>query len=108
MSRGQISTIRDPAFAVAAAKCWLARWNQGAGAKAAGLKVSGFHPEECVFCDFPTDKLGELVAEFSDWAGMTPTTAHGVELPVRPAMEQFYMLPREEQGRLVRKAQGYE
>ena len=64
MTRGRVSVIRDPAIASAAAKCWLARWHKGSGARTIGIPITSFHPQDCGFCEYPTDKLIESVDEF--------------------------------------------
>jgi hypothetical protein len=107
MTRGRVSVIRDPAIASAAAKCWLARWHKGAGAKMAGISISSFHPQDCGFCEYPTDKLIESVDEFVEWAGLKPPTSVGEPVAMRESVEMFLTLPRHEQSRLVQKAQGY-
>lgn len=103
MSRGRVSVIRDPAIAVAAAKCHLARWHD-----MKGILPNGFHPEDCGFCDYPADRLAEAVVEFSNWAGLHQTKTSDETVAVRVDVERFLSLPREEQSRLVLKAQGYE
>lgn len=105
MSRGRVSVIRDPAIAVAAAKCHLARWKMG---QVLGIATNAFHPEECGFCDYPADRLAEAITEFANWAGLYQTKKSDEPLPVRDDVERFLMLPREEQHRLVEKAQGYD
>lgn len=72
-----------------------------------GISANGFHPEECGFCDYPADRLAEAIVEFSEWAGLRQTKTSDETLPVRDSVESFLMLPREEQHRLVEKAQGY-
>jgi hypothetical protein len=108
VSRGRVSVIRDPAIAVAAAKCWMARWNGGRSAKMVGLTVNSFHPAECGFCDFPAERLIEAVDEFNTWAGLKPPRFIGESSAVRDTVETFLSLPVHEQKRLVGKAQGYE
>jgi hypothetical protein len=108
MSRGRVpEPLRDPAFAVAAAKCLGARWYGGRGTEAAGVAVSWSHPEECGFCDFPVGQLIEAIDEFFTWAGLEPEHYFGETRPTRAAVEAFLTLPKEEQTRIVRKAQGY-
>jgi hypothetical protein len=108
VSRGRVSVIRDPAIAVAAAKCWLARWHKGAGAKMVGVPVNSFHPVDCGFCDYPTDRLIVAVTEFGEWAGLQPQVFMDQPVAVRDTVETFLGLPSHEQKRLVRKAQGYD
>lgn len=106
MNRGRVSVIRDPAIAVAAAKCHLARWRDMK--TILGISANSFHPAECGFCDYPADRLAEAVVEFSEWAGLYQTKASDDTLPVRDQVESFLMLPRHEQLRLVEKAQSYD
>jgi hypothetical protein len=106
-SRGRVSAIRDPAIAVAAAKCWLARWNGGRGARVAGLNMTTFHPEECGFCEYPVDRLMASIEHFVAWSGLDEDVLPGDPMPLRDQVESFLSLPRQEQARLVTKAQGY-
>lgn len=108
MSRGRVSVIRDPAIAVAAAKCWLARWHKGGGAKMVGVPVNSFHPADCGFCEYPTDRLIAAVSEFREWAGLEPPEFMDQPIAVRDTVETFLGLPSHEQKRLVMKAQGYD
>lgn len=108
MSRG-VAAVRDPAVAIAGAKCWLARWNGGEGARAAGLQVASFHPRPCEFCQVSTDGLIRMIEEFLVWSGITPPERFTDETitPLRAEVEGFLTLPTEEQERLVAEAQGY-
>lgn len=107
--RGQTSILRDPAAAIAAAKCWLARWNDGAGARFAGLQVATFHPRACDYCSAPPEALIDLIENFLVWSGIQPPerfTDEGLT-PLRADVEGFLTLPQEEQEKLVQEAQGY-
>jgi len=107
MTRGRVSVIRDPAIASAAAKCWLARWHKGSGARTIGIPITSFHPQDCGFCEYPTDKLIESVDEFVKWSGLKPPTSISEPVAMRESVEMFLTLPAHEQKRLVEKAQGY-
>jgi hypothetical protein len=108
MTRGRVSVIRDPAIAAAAGKCWLARWNGGKGAsRMLGIPVNSFHPQDCGFCEYPTDRLLESVDEFVKWAGLKPPEAMDEIGVIRESVEMFMAQPAHEQSRLVMKAQGY-
>ena len=107
MTRGRVSVIRDPAIASAAAKCWLARWHKGSGARTIGIPITSFHPQDCGFCEYPQDKLVESVDEFIKWAGMKPPESIGEPSVLRESVEMFLTLPTHEPHRLVQKAQGY-
>lgn len=106
--RGRVSVIRDPAIAAAAGKCWLARWQGGkAMSRITGIQSNSFHPDECGFCDYPTDRLVEAVAEFNEWAGLNPINFMDEPMVARGAVEMFMTNTTAEQRRLVMKAQGY-
>jgi hypothetical protein len=107
VSRGRLSVIRDPAIASAAAKCWLARWHKGTGARLVGIPITSFHPQDCGFCEYPADRLVESIGEFIEWAGLKPPTSIGEPTAMRGEVEMFLTLPSHEQKRLVEKAQGY-
>jgi hypothetical protein len=100
------AVIRDPAHAAAAAKCWLFRKMGKIG------PISPNHPEPCAWCEFDLDYILEKIAEFNEWAGFEDIDRFDVGdplvRPIRPSVENFMQLPRPEQGRLVRVAQGYE
>ena len=101
--------IRDPAQAIAVAKCVVAR---DLGAMAIG-KVAPrfFHPGECAYCEMDVEWLRAGVAEFNEWAGLNPPTtvdpAFPDLLPLQPNVESFSLLPRDEQAIRVKRAQGY-
>lgn len=97
-----MSEIRDPEVAIAAAKCWLARWG---GSVLDHIPVAAHHPRPCGFCEYPSDKLIDLVAEFMAWAD--PPTPMGEPSALRPELEAFLALSQRQQRRLVNKAQGY-
>ncbi len=88
-------SIRQSEFAVAAAKCFLARQ------PASGLRLPGagaFHPTACDWCDTPPAALLDLITEFLAWDqenGERETHRFARE---RPEVQAF----------LVRRAQGYE
>lgn len=96
---GDRSVIRDPAVAVAAAKCWLA--SRGGGGL---LPVDSFHPKECTFCEFDRDGIIEAVTEFVAWAGI----ATDEERPLRGAVEAFMTINPEAQSRQVDRVRGYD
>lgn len=96
--RGKV-TVRNPAEAVAIAKCWLATWAPGTPGVPA---VDTFHPKVCDWCDYPRDLLIQTLEEFSDWAGLFKE-----EPALRLEIESYETLPADEQHRLVLKAQGY-
>jgi len=103
--RGRVPLIRDPAYAVAVAKCWLARTENP-------YALSAHHPEECGFCEVPLETLIGSLIEFGSWSGMSYRPdrfdpANPVTLPWRTEIESFARLPAEEQTKLVQRAQGY-
>ena len=103
MSRGRETpapTIRDPAIAVAAAKCWLARWGN-----LDGVPVGSYHPREYGFCEYPEKRLIDAVAGFIAWAD--PPAEMGEPVALQSSVEAFLALSRQEQSVLVQKAQGY-
>jgi hypothetical protein len=99
------AVIRDPAFAAAAGKCWLARMMGGK----VGSVVAD-HPEECSFCEFDPEYLIDRIEEFLRWAGLDAVDeikrGEPEVRPLRATVEAFQMMGAEEQRRLVRKAQG--
>lgn len=107
--RGTPEPIRDPAFAVAAAKCVVAR-DLGSAALG-GITPRFFHPKECAFCEFDQEFLRDAVAEFTQWAGLVESSTFDPAMPelyrVEPAVERFMQMPFEDQAWLVQKAQGY-
>lgn len=110
MSRERESFIRDPAVAIAAAKCLLARQFP----PGTGLKLSAFHPEECAFEEMETPYLMSKVLEFNTWAGMYEASNYEYDpdkppmAELQPRIEAWNRLPDAEQTRLVREAQGYD
>lgn len=102
MSRGKLSAIRDPAIAIAASKCYLARTTAHL---IMGTAINSFHPKPCSFCDLETERLAGLLNEYMGWSGLRPARTADDVIPIRPEVERFEMLPREEQRRLVTKAQ---
>ena len=97
--------IRNPAEAVAAAKCWLATWSK-AGGGANLPPVDSYHPDKCVYCEQPRDFLIRVLEEFRDWSFISSYVDD--ETPLRLEVEQFLALPTHEQDRLVKKAQSTE
>lgn len=94
--------IRNPAEAVAIAKCWLAFWSsKGGGSNLPPL--DSYHPGTCQFCDKPRDLLIRALEEFRDWSFISAYEDN--ETPLRLEIEQFLALPTHEQNRLVAKAQ---
>ena len=104
MSRGRDAEVRDPAIAIAAGKCWLARWNDGSFLR---VPNTSFHPQECGFCDVPDSTLMKMLNEFLDWANLRPSNQMDDVSALRAEIEMFQTLPVDEQKRLVAKAQGY-
>lgn len=107
--RYKIPELRDPAQAVAAAKCVVAR---DLGKESLGrLTPRFFHPSECSYCGLETEALRDAVAEFNGWAGLNPPTRIDPMYPdlhpIKPGVESFMLLPREEQAARVQRAQGY-
>lgn len=73
-----------------------------------GIGVDSFHPDECDFCEYPPARLVDSLREFVSWSGFDRVTVPGDLVTMRAEVEMFETLPRHEQARLVRKAQGYE
>ncbi len=94
------ATVRNPAEAIAMAKCWLASW--GGSETFLNLNQDSFHPAECGYCEVPNEVKVKVVAEFIDWSG---TSAYEPR-PLRLEIESWETLPHEEQARLVAKAAG--
>lgn len=69
MNAGDLSpipAITDPAAAIAAAQCYLARtWGQGGSV---GIAVTERHPRECQWCPYPIEQLVRLIVDFNAWA----------------------------------------
>ena len=94
------AAIRDPAVAIAVAKCWLA---SKYGASPPDIPaVTVFHPEECPFCDFERDGMMEALEEFVAWSGISSDE----ETPLRLQIESWLTLPSEVQEQHVKRAQG--
>ncbi len=100
------AVIRDPAYAAAAGKCWLARMMGGRVGN-----VVADHPGECSFCEFEPEYLIGRIEEFLHWAGLNPIDeiriGEPILRPLRNQVESFQMLGDAEQKALVRKAQGH-
>ena len=99
MSRGRLE-FRNPAEAVAAAKCWLYTWTSRSGPGLLRLEGELIHDEACSYCEYPRDMLIVAIEEFNTWAAIDAD-----EAPLRLEVEQFLALPAVEQQRLVKKAQ---
>jgi len=96
--------VRDPAQAIAMAKCWLATWTRRAGPLAGLPPTDSFHPSKCGFCDMPRDLLIQMLEEFQSWASISSyddTTA------LRLEVEAWETIPASEQAIKVKRAQGY-
>lgn len=93
------AAIRDPAVAIAVAKCWLA---SEYGRSLPGIPVTAFHPEECPFCEFDRDGMMEALEEFVAWSGISSDE----ETPLRLQIESWMTLPAEVQRQHVQRAQG--
>jgi hypothetical protein len=96
----------DPAAAVAASICWLARW-RGVGAKFAKAATVR-HPSRCAWCDYPPGYLVTMVEEFNDAdlvydGNGVRFDSHGQ--PLHRVGGRFHALPRERQRALVTAAQ---
>jgi hypothetical protein len=102
MSRGRLQ-FRNPAEAVAAAKCWLNTFTSLSGPGMLRLEGEMIHPDDCAFCSYPRDMLIAAIEEFNGWAALDQE-----EAPIRLEVEQFLALPAAEQLRLVKKAQAAE
>lgn len=93
--------LRNPADAIAAAKCWLATW----AGRAPGVgDVESFHPTECSFCELPRDLLVQALEEFKNWAHISDDIDEGT--PLRLEMETWLALPDAEQRRQVERSAG--
>jgi len=103
--RSKVPVIRDPAFAVAVAKCWLARTQSPYG-------LSAFHEEDCGFCEMPLNTLIHSLEEFGVWSGISWRSdrfdpSNPTVMPWRDEVERFARLPPADQLALVKKAQGH-
>jgi hypothetical protein len=109
VSRGKPAVIRDPAVAIAAAKCWMARWQgkRSFSSIAAMPDLNKAHPDECGFCEYPPDYLMQALEEFVEWAGFKSSDTNLELAQVRTEIEAFTTLPPEMQAEAVRRAQGY-
>jgi hypothetical protein len=96
--------VRDPAQAIAMAKCWLASWMPPEPA-AFGLPPTGsFHPDACGFCDMPRDLLIRVLEEFQTWSEIS---SYDDEVPLKAEIEAWQTLSPAQQDIKVRHAQGY-
>lgn len=109
MSRGKVE-VRDPAAAIAMAKCWLSTWTrrmEAGGNSSMPWKTSDFHPDACVFCDEPRDLLIQMLEEFQAWSQISETDVPGEERPLKLEIEAWETLPSTEQTLRVRRVQGF-
>lgn len=90
-----MSVIDEPASAVAAALCLVARNNDG---------VTSRHPRRCGWCDYPTDELVRMVDGFNTWAGFNDRR----RTYERHDARVFAELPPARQAELVLAAQGFD
>ena len=92
---GKPVLVDEPASAVAAAVCLLARDRDGRIPR---------HPRRCSWCDYPAPELARMVDEFNAWAERNERTGRYA----RHSAWSFNELPRATQAELVREAQGFE
>lgn len=104
MSRGRLQ-FRNPAEAIAAAKCWLYTWTSRTGPGLLRLDGEAIHETTCSFCEYPRDMLVSAIEEFNTWSAID---SEEEDAPIRLEVEQFLALPAAEQFRLVKKAQATE
>lgn len=106
--RPEDAYIRDPAVAVAIAKCVLAR--MFVPTVLGDMRM--LHPEECGFEEMDTDYLLEKLIEFNTWSGTDPVDHYNPGEPpmsaLQPRIEQWNRLEPDQQRALVRQAQGYD
>ena len=93
-----MSRIDDPASAVAASLCVIAR------SVLVTVPVTNRHPSACGWCDYPAPVLSGMVADFNYRAGYDQK--HGTY--ARHDVRVFAALPRAEQVALVAEAQALE
>lgn len=103
-------SITDPASAVAAAKCALARLFAEGRAGGGVLRVSPrvFHPRECEWCGYPREELLRWVERFNAWAqdvGDAEEDPRTFGEWVAPEAVRFRRLRLSEQRRAVYVAQ---
>lgn len=102
------ANVRDPAQAIAMAKCWLATWTKRV--EAGGTSVmplpptNSFHPAACGYCELPRDLVIQMLEEFQSWANIS---TYEKDVPLRLEIEAWETLPATEQQLKVRRAQGY-
>jgi hypothetical protein len=103
VSRGQLQ-VRDPAEAVAMAKCWLATWARGSGLW--GLPdVNSFHPSTCGYCEMDRPALMKMVTEFVEWSGVS---SYDESVPLRLEIEAWETVGSDEQKRRVEQVAEYD
>jgi hypothetical protein len=106
----QIRLVREPAEAVAIAKCLIHRL---VGERKGDNKFLPWemHPWECRYCKVPTDLLTQAHEEWLVWSGEGPK-AFFPNIPddfIQPgAVKAFASLPPDHAARLVWEYQGYE
>ena len=88
--------LDEPAAAVAASLCLLARDRRGG--------TTPRHPRRCAWCDWPPAQLAEMVDGFNDLAGFSERKG----TYRRHAARVFAGLPPARQAELVRAAQELE
>lgn len=93
---GQPLAIDEPASAVAASLCLVARDR--------GDRRTPRHPETCSWCDWPADVLRSMLEAFNEWAGYDERQG----TYARHVARVFAELPQSRQAELVRAAQGLE
>jgi hypothetical protein len=90
-------SVRQPAAAVAAGKCLLARLFPRVKVRVEGLDHAG----PCQWCDYPSDVLVGWLRDFHGWAGYDADADSYRE----PTVRDFRHMPRPRQRELVRAAQ---
>lgn len=92
------TTLLDPASAVAASYCLIARlWTV---ASAVNLDVDAQHPRPCAWEDWSRADLAAMLADFHNAAQYDPRWGWN-----DAAVQRFRALPADEQKRQVRAAQ---
>lgn len=97
--------IRDPAMAVAVAKC-IAHQLQPTK-----KFIQAAHPKECLYCKASLERKLAALNEFIDWAGFTrlPTKVGEPDWPdLRNEVEMYMRLPHDEQRRFAAAHAGYD
>lgn len=97
--------IRDPAMAVAVAKC-IAHQLQPTK-----KFIQAAHPKECLYCKASLERKLAALYEFHEWAGFTrlPTHLNDPDWPdLRNEVEQYMKLPHDQQRRYAAAHAGYD